>query len=558
MEIYYLIGFAILIAFFAVQSYAANKNSKELLRRKIREAFGARPDREYSYEEFERISHYFLSKKGDEFVIDDITWNDLDMDTIFILLNNTRSSAGEEYLYKLLRTPEFNDNNLSKRKKLSDFLRNNTDITFKLSEIFSYMGRTKSISLFDFIYRLKDLGTRKSLVHFGCIGLLIISIIVMLINPPVGVILLIAAIAINVILYYKIKAQVESYFVCFKYVVGMLSASDKIVKLSIPELKEYSDVLHNEHLKIKGIERGIGLLTSNSMSGSLSEIIMDYVRMITHVDLIKFNSMLKCLINNIDSIDMIFETLGKIEAGIAIASFKEYLPYFCTPELDNSSSSHVELIDVYHPMIANPVVNSISENRGVLLTGSNASGKSTFLKTVAINALIAQTVNISFSNKYCANYFKIYSSMALRDDLQSNESYYIVEIKSLKRILDSINSSSVPVLCFVDEVLRGTNTVERIAASSQILSSLNKENVMCFAATHDVELTHILENIYSNYHFQEDVKDNDVLFNYKLFEGRATSRNAIKLLGIIGYEPAIIKSAEDTARRFIDDGIWEL
>ena len=81
--------------------------------------------------------------------------------------------------------------------------------------------------------------------------------------------------------------------------------------------------------------------------------------------------------------------------------------------------------------------------------------------------------------KYEAPFFQIYSSMALRDNLQGNESYYIVEIKSLKRILNHVNED-VPMLCFVDEVLRGTNTVERIAASAQILKSLAKEGVICF------------------------------------------------------------------------------
>ena len=77
-----------------------------------------------------------------------------------------------------------------------------------------------------------------------------------------------------------------------------------------------------------------------------------------------------------------------------------------------------------------------------------------------------------------------------------------------------------PILCFVDEVLRGTNTLERIAASSRILATLAKENALCFAATHDIELTYILENYYSNYHFREKVEGNQVLFDYKLYKGR--------------------------------------
>ena len=147
--------------------------------------------------------------------------------------------------------------------------------------------------------------------------------------------------------------------------------------------------------------------------------------------------------------------------------------------------------------------------------------------------------------------------MALKDNLQGSESYFIVEIKSLKRIL-SHAEDSLPMLCFVDEVLRGTNTLERISASSQILKSLVRENVLCFAATHDLELTQILENDYSNYHFQEEIQENDILFNYQLYKGRAVSRNAIQLLKIIGYDEEIIEHAEYTAAHFLETGEWSL
>ena len=107
-------------------------------------------------------------------------------------------------------------------------------------------------------------------------------------------------------------------------------------------------------------------------------------------------------------------------------------------------------------------------------------------------------------------------------------------------------------------MLRGTNTIERIAASGQILKSLSRENVMCFAATHDIELTHMLEKQYSNYHFQEEVVENDIKFDYILYSGRAVSRNAIKLLGVLGYENYIIEDANKSAENFLGTGIWSL
>ena len=112
------------------------------------------------------------------------------------------------------------------------------------------------------------------------------------------------------------------------------------------------------------------------------------------------------------------------------------------------------------------------------------------------------------------------------------------------------------MLCFVDEVLRGTNTVERIAASTQILKSLSQTGILCFAATHDIELTELLQEDYDNYHFEEDVRDGDVFFNYKLKQGKASTRNAIKLLELMGYDRDIIEKASRQAERFVTEGTW--
>ena len=149
--------------------------------------------------------------------------------------------------------------------------------------------------------------------------------------------------------------------------------------------------------------------------------------------------------------------------------------------------------------------------------------------------------------------------MALRDDIRTGESYFIVEIRSLKRILEAASDDSgIPVLCCVDEVLRGTNTIERISASAQILLQLSSLPIQVFAATHDIELTGLLKEMYENYHFSETIKCDDVTFSYQLQEGPADTRNAIRLLRTLGYDDAIADQAEERAVRFTKTGHWEL
>ena len=89
-----------------------------------------------------------------------------------------------------------------------------------------------------------------------------------------------------------------------------------------------------------------------------------------------------------------------------------------------------------------------------------------------------------------------------------------------------------------------------------MLSKIAEENALCFAATHDIELTSILELQYSNYHFQEEVVDNKIVFDYKLYNGRAVTRNAIKLLGIIGFGKDIIEKADASCSEFERTGVW--
>ena len=349
----------------------------------------------------------------------------------------------------------------------------------------------------------------------------------------------------------------------FAYIIRMIVNAKRIGNSQNKGIEKYCVQINEIYNKVKGMTKGVFLVSSNNMSGSLSEIVMEYLRMLFHVDIMKFNSMLKNVHDNIDDICKLYEILGMLESSCAIASYRTYLKniygYYCKPKFiteENDSDMKIAGEQLYHPLIDKPVANSINETRGVLLTVSNASGKSTFLKTVGINAILAQTIYTCTGQSFEMERRKVYSSMSLKDDLEHNESYYMVEIKALKRIIDAANKGE-KIISFVDEVLRGTNTVERVSASTEILKSFADKsgcNVISFAATHDLELTHVLEEWYANYHFEEEVVDDDVLFNYKLNKGRATSRNAIQLLKVMGYDDRIIKAARMRADKFAETG----
>lgn len=526
----------------------------------LEENYGVLPKREeYKPGEMEKISRYFRKHEMKGFHIDDITWNDLSMDGVFQQMNYTYSAAGEEYLYYLLRTPMQDTAKIDVLEKHIGYFMNHAKERVDYQKYFAEIGKTGKYSIYDYLDYLELLGVRSNRAHIIGNLALAFSVCSMFLSVQLGIILLVLVTSRNIVTYFKDKNEIDPYITSFGYILRLLKNIDAMEKLPSAEFEDEINVLKECRSKLGRFRSGSYIIMSPermSASSNPLEMVLDYVRMIFHLDLIKFNNMLSEVRKNTETVDLMLTTIGYMEVTIAIGSYRVSRENYCIPVFDRAKGLRAQ--NLYHPLIKEPVKNNIMTDRGVLLTGSNASGKSTFLKTVAINAILAQTIHTCLADSYSGALYRIMSSMALKDDLSGGDSYYIVEIKSLKRILNTAAEEGNPILCFVDEVLRGTNTVERIAASTQILKSLSQGNVICFAATHDIELTHLLENDYNNYHFEEEILDDDVVFNYQLRKGRAATRNAIKLLSVMGYEPKIIEQAETQAERFLNSGVWTL
>lgn len=537
--------------------YTRRKNRRRLMAR-IRSDWGAWPSREYSYDELDAASAYYRNKEHDEFQIDETTWEDLDMTRIFMLANHTGSYIGEGYLYYLLRTPAFREEELSRQETLVEYFTEHVEERERVQFLFWSTGKSGRHSVFDAVYNLADVNPGSNVHHYVMGGIFLASILSLFVNPMAGILLLIFAMFVTMKDYYDRKRPIERYIMSCQFLLKTLDMAEELDKLNLPVLAEYQDKIRQARKAFGRLKRNtFFLMTGARMDSDPLAVIIMYINSCFHIDLIQFATVVKEMKRHIGEFETLVEQMGKIEAAISIASFRACMGDWCLPQLQFRGDSFLEADQLYHPLIQDPVKNSIRARRGVLLTGSNASGKSTFLKTVAINAVLAQTLHTCLADSWQGSVFRVYSSMALRDDLESQESYYIVEIKSLKRIMDQIGAQGqAGILCFVDEVLRGTNTVERIAASSQVLRYMTGPGVLCFAATHDIELTHILENYYDNYHFQEEVEDNDIHFDYRLYPGRATSRNAIKLLQIMGYSGQVVESAQEAAAHFLETGEW--
>ena len=532
-----------------------SKRAEKTLLTRLKKNFGEAPKRNYKQDDLDHLQGYYKNHSAD-YQIDDTTWNDLNMDGVFARMNYCLSATGEEYLYHMLRTPLLDDDFDSLEKKVS-FLQKNEDARISLQLIFSKIGRNIRYSIYDYIDYLKDAGKFSNREHYLMLVLMALSICVCFFNFSIGFVAFVVLVVINLIRYFAVKGDIEPYLASYRYILRVIRSVSFFEKVNIPELEDDISALKKAASELKGFSKGSYILMSQSRmnsGGNPAELILDYIRIATHIDLIKFNQMYKEISLHRDDLDTILTITGRIEAYISIACFREsFKGSFCIPEFEGDRYDAKELI---HPLIQNAVANDISTKEGILITGSNASGKSTFLKNCAINTVLAQSIHTVLGKEYKAPLFEVYSSMALTDNIFEGDSYYIVEIKSIKRILDAAAKSGNRVLCFVDEVLRGTNTIERIAASTEILKTFVKRNVTCFAATHDIELTSLLKDSLGIYHFEGNVTDNDVHFDYKIKSGPATNRNAIKLLGVLGYDESIVDNAQALADKFLATGNW--
>ena len=175
------------------------------------------------------------------------------------------------------------------------------------------------------------------------------------------------------------------------------------------------------------------------------------------------------------------------------------------------------------------------------------SGKSTFLRTVGVSVVMAQSINTCFADEYRAPVLEVQSCIGRTDDLIAGKSYYIVEVEEvLARVKAS--TSPRPHLFLFDELFRGTNAVERIAAGEAVLRELvsdsgaGKHHVV-LAATHDAELVDLLRGDFEACHFGDAIGPEGLTFDHRLAPGPATTRNAITLLELHGAPPSVVKAA---------------
>jgi DNA mismatch repair ATPase MutS len=158
--------------------------------------------------------------------------------------------------------------------------------------------------------------------------------------------------------------------------------------------------------------------------------------------------------------------------------------------------------------------------------------------------VLAQSIHSCFAHEYRAPFLDVRACLGATDSLTEGKSYYFAEVENVLSLVTAAQSGK-QCLFLLDELFRGTNTIERVAAAKAILEYMNRDDNIVMIATHDIELAELLDQQYVSHHFREIIHDQQMSFDYKLQPGTSSTRNAIAILSMFDYPRPIVDDALD-------------
>jgi len=518
------------------------RNRKKRLKEKLLSEFGKLKDESFNFSE---IENYFRKKNHNPAfqTLSDKTCNDLDFEELFMFFDRTNSKVGQQFLYNKLRNISLDPTKDRSHEKLLAEFTNDPEFRLSVQGQLSKLNEKEAYyiaSLFqDEILKPPKWYFIVPLLSFASV----LSFIMVFFNP-IYFLVIFGLCIINIVIHYWNKKNLYNYFSSIPQLSKLNSVAQELFKNSSlkhinPDLMKSANVLNkvNSSMSVFNFE-----MKMQSDGQLVFWVLMEFVKIVFLIEPLFLFGTLKRIDTKRAQIEDVFLFVGEIDAIVSIASLRKGLKSFCTPEIiDEQKRLYAQ--EVYHPLIENCVKNNLKvNNKSILLTGSNMSGKTSFIRTIAINVITGLTINTCFAEQFSMPQVRIYSAIRISDDLMNNRSYYFEEVITIKEMIDKSKEGNLN-LFLLDEMFKGTNTVERIAAGKAVLSSLNEENNIVFVSTHDIELADLLKNEYDLYHFSEIVDHKTVDFDYKLKVGKLKNRNAISILQLNDYPESIIKEA---------------
>jgi DNA mismatch repair ATPase MutS len=375
--------------------------------------------------------------------------------------------------------------------------------------------------------------------------LTIASIIYYILKPSIGYSLPLIFIMLDVIalkLGCKVRSQVLDTAYTYKknirvYYKMLRHIENK--KFHTDMLKELKGSLYGKDKKSasKAITELVKITDKISDRSNLFSIILNILFLWDYHLIIKLESWKRSY--GVD-IEKWLQCIGEFEALASLAIIAFDNPHWAEPEFVKDKLA-VDAKELAHPLLSHKRVSNDAKlglpHSILLITGSNMSGKSTYLRTIGINLVLAYAGAPVCAESYSCSIMNIYTCMRISDNLEKNISSFYAEIIRIKKIVSAAKKGE-PIFFLLDEIFKGTNSLDRHLGAETLVNRLSKENALGLVSTHDLELGE-LENKnpkIKNYNFQEYYKNNEIYFDYKLRAGVSTTRNAVYLMKLAGID----------------------
>ncbi len=495
---------------------------------------------------FDLIERYFRKKDnaGALQIISDRICNDLDIHELFMFIDRTHSKVGQQYLYNKLRTiPANNLVQNTENEKLVELFSKNDDFRISVQKNLVKLNKEET-SYITALFQEEHLKPPKWFFITKVLSFTsLLSLLLIPFNPAV-IFIFFGVFLINMGIHLWNKRNLYQYLDSIPQLLKLVYVARELFKNeSLKPLNPNLTKCLNIADKIKN--RMAFFKMEAKLEGDLQALLWGFFELLKIIFLLEpilLFGVLKQLNTKRKEIEEIFVFTGEVDFLVSMASLREGLNTFCIPKIV-TGEKYFEAKNIYHPLISNCVENSIQiDGKSVLLTGSNMSGKTSFIRTIGINVITGLTINTCFAEHFSMQRMRVFSAIRISDDLMNDKSYYFEEVLTIKSMIDE-SENETPGLFLLDEIFKGTNTIERISAGKAVLSSLNKNNNIVFVSTHDIELADLLKNEFALYHFSEKVNHKTVDFDYKIKDGKLTNRNAIRILQINNYPENVIEEA---------------
>lgn len=513
-------------------------NKKQLAA--FRAAWGKVKDR---YIPIDSVRIYFDKKPDDENtpVIDDRIAHDLDLDRVFEVIDRTNSRIGQQYLYDRLRRPIHQAEERRKLEERIQFFQENVSDREEAQLILSKLNDSNDYYFPSLI--CEELPRKPGWIAWVHLlqGISIGSIVLSFFYPMLFL-LVCALLPINLFLHYRNKNQIGRFLVTFNR-FGLFYQTGRKLK---PFMAGDAQNIDDHFRRLKNIQKDISWINLEKLQEQESQtpvwFLVEVLKFITLSEFILFFKLLAQIEKNRASIQFVFEAIGAVDTAISIASLRAGLPHFSRPEF-LVQNKQIDIESALHPLLLEGVANGIHlDQKSMLLTGSNMSGKTTYIRAIGLNVILAQSILTPICKSYRAPFLRLGTSIRIKDDVEEDKSYYLEEVSVIGELIKK-STEPDPYLFIIDELFKGTNTLERVSAAKAVLSYLDQGNSTVLISTHDIELTEYLSDTFDLYFFQELVEDSQLTFDYQLKKGKLQHRNAIKILKIMDYPQAIIKEA---------------